>query len=123
MTMLNEARTLFQAQLELVDLKVDKAVSQSINRVVDQIVNLRSEMHKEISGLRNEIHAVRNEMHKEFSDVKGRVSAVEARLGVRNEWQSGLRARALDYGFKAAWLLMGLGIWYTLHSHFSSFPH
>ncbi|MGB6976752.1 MAG: hypothetical protein WBE18_04780 [Gammaproteobacteria bacterium] len=114
--MQNEARNLFQVQLELVDSKVDKAVNQSISRVVEQIVSLRHEMHQEISGLRNE-------MHKEFSDLKGRMSAVESRLGMKNEWQNGVRTRVLDYSFRAAWLLMGIGIWFTLHSYFSSFTH
>ncbi|MGB6976751.1 MAG: hypothetical protein WBE18_04775 [Gammaproteobacteria bacterium] len=136
--MQNEARNLFQVQLELIDTKVAKAVNQTISQVVEQIVSLRqemhqgigdlrNEMHKEIAGLRNEVHkemgGLRNEMHKEFSDLKGRMSAVETRLSMKNEWQSGVRTRVLDYSFRAAWLLMGIGVWYTLHSYFSSFPH
>jgi hypothetical protein len=129
-----ESQTLFQVQLELINTKVDKAVSEAISQVVEQIVSLRqevgglrNEMHRGMGGLRNEMRkemgGFRNEMHKEFSDLKGRMAALETRLGMKNEWQSGVRIRVLDYSFRAAWLLMGLGIWYTLHSHLAALVH
>ena len=49
----NNARDLFQLQSELVEMKVDMAVTKVIDRVVEQI-----------SGLNNEIHALRHGCQK-----------------------------------------------------------
>jgi hypothetical protein len=62
-----QARNIFQLQTELIDTKVDMAVSNGIDRVVSQISDLRSEMH----GFRE--------------DVNKRLIAVETKLGMVSE--------------------------------------
>ena len=81
-------KDLFQFQAELVDSKVDVAVSKSTDRVIERIESLRAEMH-------------------EFRhDITERLTAVETRLGMRNEMQSEIRNRTIEYAYKAGWLVL-----------------
>lgn len=125
---IEQAKNLFQSQAELIDTKVEMMVIKSISQVVDQIVSLRFEMHKEIGslrdemhseigGLRNEIHQVREEMNTRFSKIGERLSAVEATLGKRNQVRGEIRVRFIDYAFKAGWLMFGgLMMFVLVHS-------
>ncbi len=124
-----EAKHLFQIQAELVDTKVELAVNKAIQQVVTQIIDLKQEMHKEMGGLRQEVHQemgkLRNEVHElgnRLSSVEtalgNRLSSVETALGMRNQVRSELRARLLDYVFKAGWLVLGSALMYvTIYSH------
>lgn len=94
----DQTRSLFILQTQLVEGKIDMVVNKSIHQVVEQIVELRYEMHHEISGLRSE-------MHTRFSSLEGRMIAVETALGMRNQKQNEMRSRFLDYSFKAGWLV------------------
>src|SRR5579871_95358 len=133
MSCVDSAKTLFQLQTELTDTKVEISVSKIINQVVDQIRDLRHEMHqgfnncreemnREISGLRqemqSEISGLRKEMHSEISglrhelhdfkqEVGSRLSAVETALGFRMQSRVEIRNRFYDYAFKAGWLILG----------------
>ncbi len=115
---IDSAKTLFQLQVELTDMKVEVAVSKVINQVVDQIISLRQdlsglkhEMHREISGLRYEMHDLKQEMGS-------RLSSVETALGFRNQSRSEIRNRFYDYAFKAGWLLLGSLLTYAaVHFH------
>lgn len=106
---------------ELVDAKVEVSVSRAIAPVIEQIVNLRQEMHQEIGGLRQEMHreigALRQEMHQGFSALKEemhdmrqefgtRLTVVETVLGRRQEARQQLRNHFLDYSFKAGWIII-----------------
>jgi hypothetical protein len=62
-------------------------VSKSIQQVVDQIVELRYEMHTR------------------FSSLEGRLIAVETALGMHNQKRNEMRSRFLDYSFKASWVV------------------
>jgi uncharacterized coiled-coil DUF342 family protein len=117
----NYAKDLFQLQSELVDKKVDMAVSSAIDRVIEQISGLRTEMHslnsgvhKEIHALTNNMHGLRNEMHQGFSSLDKRVVAIETKLGMVNETQKEIRTKFIDYSFKAGWLVLGVAISYAL---------
>ena len=110
----NQTKNLFQLQAELVDMKVDMAVTKSIDRVIEQISGLKSEMHKEINALRNDMHGLRNEMHNGFSSLDKRVVAIETKLGMVNETQKEIRTKFIDYSFKAGWLILGVIISYAL---------
>lgn len=110
-----QAKDLFNLQTELVEAKVDMAVSHAIDRVVEQI-----------SGLRNE-------MNMRFSSLDNRMVAVETKLGIVNETQSEIRSQVnqtesvirtkfIDYAFKAGWLILaaiGTGAFYgVIYTHF-----
>jgi hypothetical protein len=97
----DQAKTLFQLTTELTDSKVEIAVSKAISQVVDQIVALRQEVHREIGGLRHEIH-----------EIGTRLSFVETALGFRNQSRQEIRNRFYDYAFKAGWLILGSIITY-----------
>ena len=99
---IDQEKTLFLLQSELIDTKVEVTVSKSISQVVDQIMSLRFEMHKEmgalknemhseigglrdkmdseIGGLRREIHQVREEMNYRFSQMDDRFAQVDDRF-------------------------------------------
>jgi glutamine synthetase type III len=90
---------LFKLQDELVNIKVDMAVSRTIDRVVDQISALRNDMnsqmhglkedmnvqihkiredmHVQIYGIREDMHGLRHEMRDRFVSLETRVTAVE----------------------------------------------
>ncbi len=119
--MFPDSASLFQLQTEMMEAKIDMSVNQSITRVVEQIMSLKQEMHKELHGLRHEVHleigGLRSEMHKEISELKvdmnsrfstleKDMSAVKERLGMREQIRSELRTRVFDYGFRAGWLLL-----------------
>lgn len=108
----DQTKDLFQLQAELVDVKVDMAVNKAIQQVVEQISNLRNEMHVQISGLRNEMHDLRHEMRDRFSSLEGRVTAVETKLGMVSESRKEIRTRMIDYCFKAGWLLLAATVSY-----------
>ena len=93
----NEAKDLFQLQTELVDMKVDMAVSSAIDRVVAQI-----------TGLKNEMHDLRGEMNKRFSSLENRMIAVETKLGMVSETQKEVRNRFIEYSFRALWTGLSL---------------
>lgn len=116
----NQSRTLVQLQAELIDTKVELAVSKAISQVVDQIVNLRYEVHREMGGLRQEMHremgGLRQEVHHEISDLKEEMrheigglksdmSAVKTRLGMTVESKDEIRRRVIEYGFKTSWII------------------
>ncbi len=92
----HQAKDLFQLQTELVDRKVDMAVSNAIDRVLEQI-----------GSLKHEIHELRHEMHQGFAALDKRVVAIETRLGMVNETQKEIRNKFIDYSFKAGWLILG----------------
>ena len=100
-----ENKTLFQLQAELIDTKVELAVNKAINQVVEQIMNLRHEVHKEMSGLKHEMHEMKQDMLERLSQVDNRLSSVETALGMRNEVHGEIRSHFLTYLFKAGWLL------------------
>jgi len=114
----SQTKDLFQLQAEFMDTKIEVAVGKSIDRVVEQIVQLqktvtqlREEMHGEISQLREEIRGeisqLREEVRRDINKIDCRLVAVETKLGMVNETQKEIRAKFIDYGFKAGWLLMG----------------
>jgi len=118
MLQIDQAKTLFQLQSELMEAKVDIAVNKSINQVVEQIVSLRHEMHREISGLRHE-------MHREISGVKDEIgvltkdmSAVKERLGMRTGTRNIIWTNLINYGFHGGWLIAVAVVSYVLgHTH------
>ena len=96
----NHAKDLFQLQTELVEAKVDMAVNQKIDRVIEQITDLKNEMHEEMRDLRYCIIDV-------DTNIGSRMIAVETKLGIVNETKGELRNRFFDYAFKTGWLILG----------------
>jgi len=99
-----QTRDLFQLQTELVDMKVDMAVSRTIDRVVEQI-----------SALKNEMHDMRVDMNNQFStldkrvfEVEHRLKAVEKKLGATDETKQQIKSRFIDYSFKAIWAVLAV---------------
>jgi hypothetical protein len=83
-----QTKDLFQVQSELVDAKVEIAVSRASDRIIERIENLRSEVHE----LKH--------------DITERLSAVETRLGMRNETREQIRNRFIEYAFKVGSLAL-----------------
>jgi len=99
-----EPNSLFQLQTNLIDMKVDMAVSATIDRVVDQIRNLKDEM----GGLRHEMHA-------EFFALGNRVTAIETKLGMVTETRKAVFDRVMDYIFKTVWTLSAVILPYLVY--------
>jgi uncharacterized coiled-coil DUF342 family protein len=97
-----QARNIFQLQTELIDTKVDMAVSNGIDRVVSQISDLRSEMH----GFRE--------------DVNKRLIAVETKLGMVSEKRKAWYERFMDILFKTGWVWSSFLLIYGM-AHFTVF--
>ncbi len=104
------AHTSFIVQSDLIQSKVDLAVSRSINEVVQQIIKLRQDVHKEIGVLRQDVHkevgSLKNEMNSRFSNLEKDMEAVKTRLGMREQTVGRVRGHFIDYSFKASWLVM-----------------
>lgn len=110
-----QVKDLFQLQSELIEAKVNIAVNDKIDRVVDQIHLLKDEMRNDMQELRSEVHDFRVE-------INSRLIAVETKLGMTNEFRRDIRTRLLDYLFKAGWVVLGLIGTYHLYlglHHFS----
>jgi hypothetical protein len=118
--MQDQAKTLFQLQSELVEVKIDMSVSKSITQVVEQIVNLKHEVHRDFAGLKFEVHreiaSLKDEMKRDISGLKEDMSSVKTRLGMRNQVHGEVRTRFFDYSFKAGWLI-GLAVLYGIASY------
>jgi len=108
----NLPKDLFQLQSELVEAKVNIAVNDKIDRVVEQIHLLKDEMRNDMQNLRNEVHDFRIE-------TNSRLIAVETKLGMNSEFRRDIRTRLLDYIFKAGWLVLGFIVTFLLYHHFS----
>lgn len=91
----SQAKNLFQMQTELIEAKVNMAASNAMDRVVNQIIDLR-----------NEMHALREEMNTRFSSLDNRMIAVETKLGMVSESQRVVRNKFIDYAFQSGWLLL-----------------
>ncbi len=124
----NQARDLFQLQSELVDTKVSMAVSQANDRVIEQINDLRQDihaltnkMHVEIHGLTNKMHVeingLRGDMDKQFSSLGHRVTAVEATLSFIKDTQREISSRFVEYVFRAGWFFLAAAALF-IASHF-----
>jgi len=96
------AKDFFQLQTDLVDAKVNIAVNDNISLVISKIDALKDEVH----DLRKEMNERFTQVDNRFNQVENRLTAVETKLGMRNELQSEFRSRAVEYGFKAGWLLL-----------------
>ena len=114
-----QAKDLFQLQTELINMKVDMAVTNTVDRVIEQISNLKHEIHTEIRDLKNE-------MSSRFSSLDNRVIAVETKLGMVNETEKEIRAKFddttrhvrnnfIDYAFRAGWLLLASILTFVLY--------
>jgi hypothetical protein len=118
---------LFRLQADLIDSKVEVAVSKSINQVVEQLVNLRHEMHESINSLRYDVQRDLGVLRQETSaiqvqvtEVSTRLTGVEHALEKRHKLRSSVRDRFIDYAFKASWLgLASILTYVLLHVHMS----
>ena len=89
------AKDMFQLQSELIEVKVDMAVSKAIDRVVDQITELRGDIHH----LDKRLAATEAHMDKRFA-------ATEASLNNLQKITAQVGTRLLDYGMKAMWTIV-----------------
>jgi len=99
----HQAKDLFQLQSELVKGKVDMAVTKAIDRVVDQIRNLKHEVHEQM-------YELREQMTKQFSAIRH----VESELASIKDAQREFRNRFVDYLFRAAWLVLAGSFSYVI---------
>jgi phosphoglycerate-specific signal transduction histidine kinase len=114
----NYARDLFQLQTELVDKKVDMAVSNAIERVMHELSNMRKDMHSFRHDVHSEIHALRRDMDHQFSSLKERVTAVESTLTYVRNSQNQISTKFIDYTFKAGWIMLGGSVSYIVARFF-----
>lgn len=115
--MYNQAKDLFQLQTELVEAKVDMAVNLKIDRVVNQITDLKSEMHKDMRDLRHQINGVAINLGNSISALDKRMVAVETKLGIVNDNKSVHRNFILEYVYKFAWIILS-SVFMYVYFHF-----
>ena len=102
-----EPDSLFQLQTNLIDAKVDMAVSATIDRVVDQISGLRNEMNAQFNSMTNQLHALGN-----------RVTAIETKLGMVEGTRKVVFDRVMDYIFKTVWTVTAVILPYLAYVFF-----
>lgn len=99
-----QTKDLFQLQTELVETKVNMAASTAIERVLERIDILQKDMDARFSALERDM------------------VAVKTRLGMIDDTRGLIRAKLIDYAFRAGWLILaaiGVGLSYTiLYAHF-----
>lgn len=79
------AKDMFQLQSELIEVKVDMAVSKAIDRVIERIDGVRSDIH----------------------DIDKRLAAAETSLNDIKKITNQIGARLLDYAMRAVWIMIG----------------
>jgi chromosome segregation ATPase len=70
-----QTRDLFHLQTDLIDMKVGMAVSRTIDRVVEQISALRSDMTSLKSDMNAQIHELKGEMNSQIHELKGEMNS------------------------------------------------
>lgn len=113
----NNAKDLFQLQSELIDGKVDMAVSKAIERVMDKLSVMDNNMHSLRHDVHVDIHGLRRDMDKQFSTLGERVTAVESTLTYVKNSQSQISTKFIEYTFKAGWLMLAGSVSYVV-AHF-----
>lgn len=94
-----DASDLFHLQSELVEAKVDMAVSRAIQSVLERIDSLQHDMDTRFTSLDKSIDARFNALGQEMI-------AVKTKLGMSNETQPLIRAKWIEYAFKTGWLFL-----------------
>ena len=79
------AKDMFQLQSELIEVKVDMAVSKAIDRVIERIDVVRSDIHH----------------------MEKRLATTETSLNDIKKITDQVRTRLLDYGMRAVWIMIG----------------
>ena len=109
-----QAKDLFQLQTELVEAKVDMAVSKAIDRVLDRIDRLQRDMNARFTAIDARFAAI----HAEFAELEKDMVAVKTKLGMLNETKSMIRTKLIEYALQAIWLTVGSVFTYiVIHLH------
>jgi len=116
-----QAKDLFQLQSELVEAKVDMAVSHAIDRVLDRIDGLQRDMDTRFTEMDKS-------MGNRFTSLEKDMVAVKTKLGMADDTQSEIRSRFIEYTFKYASKALGLVIaatavfvsYFVVHAHLMS---
>jgi hypothetical protein len=119
---------LFQLQTQLVDAKVDIAVGKAIDRVIDRIDALKTEVHELKHDMNEKFYDLRQDMNTRFGAVEGRLAVVESKLNtkeetqrtesrlavvesklsIKEETQRKIQDRLIEYIFKTGWLILAV---------------
>ncbi len=100
-----QAKELFQLQTELIDMKVEMAVSKTIDHAIEKLSDL-------ITGVRDELRTEIRSVDKRISSVEHRLVAVETKLGIKHVTHTEIRSRFIDYSFKVGSAIMGGAVTY-----------
>ena len=110
----SQAKDLFQLQTELIDMKVEMAVSKTIDHAIeklsDLITGVRDELRAEIRVVDNRISSV----DKRISSVEHRLVAVETKLGVKHGTRTEIRSQFIAYSFKTGSAIFGGAVMYGI---------
>jgi len=108
-----EAKDLFQLQADLVDTKVEIAQTKAIDRVIERIDalktdvhDLRQEMNTRFVAVESRITAVETKLSNRIFGVENRLTAVETKLGMRDQVHDKVKSYAIEYAFKGGWLAL-----------------
>jgi hypothetical protein len=91
----NYAKDLFQLQTELIDAKVDMAVSKANDRVVDLIIDLKGQ-----------VVDLKSEMNHQFAHLEGRVKTIEKEQNSTAKLLTEVRSKVIDYSFRGGWVIL-----------------
>lgn len=97
-----QARDLFQLQTDLIDAKVDMAVSKAIDRVLDRIDNLDRDMNQRFAHLEGR-----------FTSLEHRVQANEKSLLSLQDTLTQIRNKFINHGVKSIWVISSTIVLYV----------
>ena len=121
----SQAKDLFHLQTDLIDTKVNMAVSNAIDRVLDRIDSLDRDMNERFAHLDKDMNQrfahLDKDMNQRFAQLEGRfaplehrVSSTEDSLRSLNDILGQIKAKFIEYGFKSAWFVSSAIIVYAL---------
>jgi hypothetical protein len=103
----SQAKDLFQLQTDLIDMKVEMAVSKTIDHAIEKLSGL-------ITGVRDELRAEIRSVDKRISSVEHRLVAVETKLGVKHGARTEIRSQFIAYSFKTGSAIIGGAVMYGI---------
>ncbi len=110
----SQAKDLFHLQTDLIDAKVDMAVSKAIDRVLDRIDHLDKGINQKIDHLEKDMNKRFTHLDERFTILEYRVRGTEDSLRSLKDILDPIRNKFIDYCFKGAWIVGSTVVVYTL---------
>lgn len=79
---MNNARDLFQLQSELIDAKIEAAARKTMDRLLQKIEDVKTEIRDLRFDMYKKNQDIRNEMHDSLLKINSRLMTIETKVGI-----------------------------------------